>query len=174
MTRWLDPEERAAWVRLAAVVERLPGLLEAQLNRDADLTHFEYWVLAMLSEAPDGTLRMSELAALTSATLPRLSHVVQRLEGRGLLKRVPCREDRRATNARLTAAGRRTIVAAAPGHVQAVRDLVIDALSPEQVTQLTDILNQILPRLDSGALVAVERVTARAGDGSAGEGVAGD
>jgi DNA-binding MarR family transcriptional regulator len=158
MTRWLDPEERAAWVRLAAVVERLPGLLEAQLNRDAELTHFEYWVLAMLSDAPHGTLRMSELAALTSATLPRLSHVVQRLEHRGLVKRVPCPDDRRATNARLTAAGRRKIVAAEPGHVDEVRERVIDALSAEQVTQLTDILTAILRRLGPNALEAVERI----------------
>jgi len=156
MTRWLDPDERAAWVRLAAVMERLPGLLEAQLTHDADLTHFEYWVLAMLSEAPRGTLRMTQLAGRTSATLPRLSHVVQRLEQRGLLERVPCPEDRRATNARLTAAGRRKIVAAAPGHVDAVRELVVDALSAEQLGQLTEIMDAILPRLGPNALAAVE------------------
>lgn len=158
MTQWLTDEEQAAWVRLAAVVERLPGLLETQLNRDADLTHFEYWVLAMLSDAPRSTLRMTELAARTSATLPRLSHVVQRLEQRGLLERIPCPQDRRATNARLTAAGRRKLVAAAPKHVEEVRDLVFDALSPEQVRQLTEILNAILPRLGANALGAVERV----------------
>jgi DNA-binding MarR family transcriptional regulator len=164
MTRWLTPDERAAWVRLAAVVERLPGFLEAQLTRDADLTHFEYWVLAMLSDAPGDSLRMSELAALTSATLPRLSHVVQRLEQRGLVKRSPCPEDRRATNARLTAAGRRKIVAAAPGHVAEVRERVIDALTPEQVTQLTGILNAILPRLGPNALPAVEQIDRKVDD----------
>lgn len=159
MTRWLNDEEQAAWVRLAAVVERLPGLLETQLNKDADLTHFEYWVLAMLSDAPRGMLRMTELAARTSATLPRLSHVVQRLEQRGLLERIPCPQDGRATNARLTPAGRRKLVAAAPGHVKEVRELVIDALSPEQVRQLTEILNAILPRLGTNALDAVERIS---------------
>ncbi len=158
MTRWLSPEERAAWIRLAVLLERLPGLLEAQLNRDADLTHFEYWVLAMLSDSQRGTLRMTDLAAVTSATLPRLSHVVQRLEARGLVKRVPCPEDRRATNARLTAAGRRKIVAAAPGHVDEVRQRVIDALSPEQMQQLTGIVDAILPRLGQGAALAVERL----------------
>jgi DNA-binding MarR family transcriptional regulator len=162
MTRWLNPEERAAWVRLAAVLERLPGMLEAQLNRDADVTHFEYWVLAMLSEAPSGTLRMSALAALTSATLPRLSHVVQRLESRGLLKRVPCPQDRRATNARLTEAGRRKIKAAAPGHVEEVRNLVIDALTSEQLAQLTQSLDSILRRLGADAVVVAERLDAQA------------
>ena len=147
-TRWLDDEERAAWVRLAAVVELLPGVLEAQLKRDADLTHFEYWVLAMLSEAPQRTLRMTALASRTSATLSRLSHVVTRLEGRGLLERYPCPEDRRATNARLTEAGWELVVASAPGHLDTVREYVVDALTPKQIAALTTITGAILDRLD--------------------------
>ena len=78
--RWLDEEQRTAWVRLIALVELLPGVLDSQLRRDAGLSHFEYFVLAMLSEAPGRTLRMTVLAARTNATLPRLSHVVTRLE----------------------------------------------------------------------------------------------
>ncbi len=100
----LDQPELAAWVRLATVLELLPGVLDAQLRRDAGLMHFEYFVLAMLSEAPKRTLRMSELAAQTNSTPPRLSHVVTRLEGRGLVERIPCPDDARATNAHLTAA----------------------------------------------------------------------
>src|SRR5690349_21438260 len=99
-TPWLDTAEREAWLRLIAVVELLPGALDAQLRRDAGLTHFEYYVLAMLSEAPERTLRMTSLAQRTNATLPRLSHVVRRLEDRGLVERFPCLEDGRATNAR--------------------------------------------------------------------------
>jgi len=147
-TRWLDEDEQAAWVRLAAVVELLPGVLEAQLRRDADLTHFEYWVLAMLSEAPGRTLRMTALASRTSATLSRLSHVVARLEGRGLVDRVPCPEDRRATDARLTEAGWDLVVASAPGHLETVRNYVVDALTPRQITQLTAIAGAILDRID--------------------------
>ena len=147
-TRWLDDDERAAWVRLAAVVELLPGALEAQLKRDADLTHFEYWVLAMLSEAPERTLRMTALASRTSATLSRLSHVVTRLEGRGLLERFPCPEDRRATNARLTEAGWELVVASAPGHLDTVREYVVDALTPKQIAALATITGAILDRLD--------------------------
>ncbi|HVK45568.1 MAG TPA: MarR family transcriptional regulator, partial [Micropruina sp.] len=67
-TRWLDDEEIVAWVRLAAVLELLPTALDSQLRRDADLTHFEYFALAMLSEAPERTLRMTALAARTNAT----------------------------------------------------------------------------------------------------------
>ena len=150
-TRWLTREQLAAWVRLAAVLELLPPALDSQLRRDAELTHFDYYVLAMLSEAPERTLRMTRLAANTTATLARLSHVVQRLEARGLLERVPCPGDRRATNARLTEAGWQKVQAAAPGHVSFVRDNVIDALTPEQVSQLADITSAILGRLDPGA-----------------------
>ena len=152
-TRWLDEDEQAAWVRLAAVLELLPGVLEAQLRRDADLSHFEYWVLAMLSEAPERTLRMTALASRTSATLSRLSHVVARLESRGLLERFPCPEDRRATNARLTPAGWDVVVASAPGHLETVRTHVIDALTPRQISQLSAIAGAILDRVDPDGAV---------------------
>jgi DNA-binding MarR family transcriptional regulator len=147
-TDWLDRHELAAWVRLVAVLELLPGVLDGQLRRDADVMHFEYFVLAMLSEAPGRTLRMTELARRTNATLPRLSHVVRRLEERGLVERFPCPENRRATNARLTDQGLAKVEAAAPGHVANVRQHVIDALTPEQVTQLATIGDALLSRLD--------------------------
>lgn len=149
-TDWLHPEERAAWLRLIAVVELLPRVLDAQLRRDAGMSHFDYFVLAMLSEAPDRTLRMTALAQRTSATLPRLSHVVQKLEDRGLVERVSCPEDGRATNARLTTAGWDSVVAAAPGHVETVRHHVIDPLTPAQVRQLERISGAMLGRLDPG------------------------
>jgi DNA-binding MarR family transcriptional regulator len=155
-TQWLDGSELAAWVRLAAVVELLPGVLDSQLRRDAALTHFEYYVLAMLSEAPERTLRMTALAAQTNATLPRLSHVVSRLEGRGLVKRFPGPQDARATNVRLTPQGWCKVRDTAPGHVANVRRHVIDALTPEQVAQLTAITDAILQKLDpDGTMTAV-------------------
>jgi DNA-binding MarR family transcriptional regulator len=151
--RWLDDDELAAWIRLVGVVELLPGVLDGQLRRDAGLSHFEYYVLAMLSESPGRTLRMTALAARTNATLPRLSHVVRRLEERGLIERSACPQDARATNARLTDRGWKTLRATAPGHVETVRENVIDALTPEQVGQLAEIAEAILARLDpEGAL----------------------
>jgi DNA-binding MarR family transcriptional regulator len=150
-TTWLDERERQAWVRLGSLIQLLPAVLETQLKRDAELTHFEYWVLAMLSEAPDRTLRMTALAERTSATLSRLSHVVSRMEDRGLVERVPCAEDRRATNARLTDGGWDKLVETAPGHVAAVREYVFDALTPTQVAQLTEITESILLRVDPDA-----------------------
>ncbi len=153
---WLDEDERAAWLRLIAVVELLPGVLDAQLRADAGLTHFEYFVLAMLSEVPERTLRMTALAQRTNATLPRLSHVVSRLEGRDLVERFPCPEDGRATNARLTPAGWDVIVAAAPGHVDTVRRHVLNPLTPAQLKQLRGIGDALLARLDpDGRLTAL-------------------
>jgi DNA-binding MarR family transcriptional regulator len=152
--RWLDAQERAAWLRLIAVVELLPSALDAQLRRDSQLTHFDYYVLAMLSESPERTLRMTALAARTNATLPRLSHVVRRLEDRGLVERFPCPQDGRATNARLTPAGWDAVVAAAPGHVEAVRRHVLDPLSKQQVTQLREICDALLPTLDPDRTLA--------------------
>lgn len=147
-TRWLSDDELTAWVRLVGVVELLPGVLDAQLRRDAGLSHFDYFVLAMLSESPQRMLRMTALAARTNATLPRLSHVVRRLEDRGLIQRSTCPQDARATNARLTEKGWRTLQDTAPGHVATVRRHVIDALTPEQVDQLGAIAEAILGRLD--------------------------
>jgi DNA-binding MarR family transcriptional regulator len=146
--QWLTPDEREAWLRLIGVVELLPGALDTQLRVDSGLTHFEYFVLAMLSEAQHRTLRMTWLARRTNATLPRLSHVVRRLEDRGLVERFPCPEDGRATNARLTDAGWDAVVAAAPGHVATVRRYVIDALTPAQLEQLRDIGDALLAGLD--------------------------
>ncbi|ROQ40794.1 MarR family transcriptional regulator [Frondihabitans sp. PhB188] len=147
-TRWLTSDEREAWVRFAAVLELLPGVLDSQLQRDERLTHFDYFVLAMLSEAPDRTLRMTALATRTNATLPRLSRVVTRLEEQRLVARSPSADDRRATDASLTDAGWRKVVHAAPGHVANVRDSVIDALTPAQVVQLRSISDAVLGRLD--------------------------
>lgn len=167
-TRWLDDDEIEAWVRLAGVLELLPGTLDSQLRRDADLTHFDYFVLAMLSETPGRTLRMTALAARTNATLPRLSHVIRRLEERGLVERFPCPEDGRATNVRLTEVGWEKVVATAPGHVATVRHYVIDALSREQIAQLSAIAEALLQRLDpTGAMHRYERAPAEH-DGPAG------
>lgn len=167
-TTWLDEEERAAWLRLVAVVELLPGALDGQLRRDAGLTHFEYFVLAMLSEAEGRTLRMTALAQRTNATPARLSHVVRRLEERGLVERRPSRGDRRSVNAHLTTAGWDAVVAAAPGHVAAVRHHVLDPLSRGEVEQLTRIGDALLTRLDPDrrmtGLYAPESATAADGD----------
>lgn len=147
-TPWLTPEQLSAWVRFVGVVELLPGVLDTQLQRDSKLSHFEYYVLAILSEAPSRTLRMTGLAARTNATLPRLSHVVTRLEKRGFISRAVCDADRRAMNAHLTEAGWEAVVDAAPGHARTVRSNVFAPLSDEQVSQLYEISDLILGQID--------------------------
>lgn len=147
--RWLSDDEQRAWRRLAAVILKLPAELERQLQADADISHYEYWVLALLSEAPDRTLQLKDLAAQSNATLSRLSHVVKRLEQRGWLVREPCPDDARANNAVLTEQGWQKVVATAPGHVEHVRSLVFDGLDDADVTDLTGVCDAILDRLDA-------------------------
>lgn len=146
--RWLSAEERDAWLRFAAVLEILPRVLDSQLVRDEKLTHFDYFVLAMLSESPKATLRMSALATMTNATPPRLSKVMDRLVTQGFVERQACPGDGRATNAVLTEAGWAKVRQAAPGHVETVRRYAIDVLSPEQVRQLAEIAERMLSELD--------------------------
>jgi DNA-binding MarR family transcriptional regulator len=148
--RWLTPPERDAWLSLAGVLIKLPAALDAQLQRDARMSHFEYMVLVGLSEAPGRALRMSDLAELANGSLSRLSHVITRLEGRGWVRREACREDGRYTNAVLTEEGWDKVVATAPGHVETVRALVIDTLSAEQVGQLHDIARRVMAQVAPG------------------------
>ncbi len=147
-TRWLDDGERDAWLGLMRVLAKLPPLLDAQLGRSAGLTFFEYTVLAMLSEQEDRALRMTRLASLISASPSRLSHAARHLEARGLLVRAPDPDDGRCIRAVLTREGLDVVSRAAPGHVEAVRELVIDALGPDQLRALREANDQILGRID--------------------------
>jgi len=148
--RWLSPEERATWLSLVGVMVKLPAALDAQLQRDSGLSYIEYMVLAMLSEQPDRMMRMSELAAAINASLSRLSHLAKRLEGQGFITRRPDAADGRYTNAVLTDAGMAAVVASAPGHVTAVRSLVFDALTPEQMQGLREAGDRIVAKVDPG------------------------
>ncbi len=133
---WLTDEQQAAWRPFIAMLLRLPAALDAQLQRDAGITSFDYLVLSGLSESPSGTLRMSELAAIANSSLSRLSHVVSRLETKGWVRREPCPGDGRFINAVLTDDGWQKVMATAPGHVAAVRELLIEVLSQEEFAQL--------------------------------------
>jgi DNA-binding MarR family transcriptional regulator len=179
--RWLDAGEQQAWLALASALIRLPAALDAQLQRDAGISHFEYQVLSMLSMAPQRTLRMSALAELAEGSLPRLSQVAGRLEKRGWVRRTPDPADGRYTLAVLTDQGRAKVAQAAPGHVETVRRLVFDPLTKAQTRQLRDISRRIVRAIDPGdpcladqPLTAVtqrdgSRPAARAGAGLATE-----
>ena len=150
-TRWLSGPEEATWRALATVLVKLPWALECQLQQDAGLSFIEYHVLARLSEDPEHTLRMSELAMLTNASLSRLSHLVKRLESRGLVRREADPVDGRFTNAILTKAGYKLLVESAPGHVARVRSLVIDPLSSAELRQLRDASERLIARIEASS-----------------------
>jgi DNA-binding MarR family transcriptional regulator len=149
--RWLDAGEKQAWLALVSVLIRLPAALDAQLERDAGISHFEYAVMAGLSEAPGRSMRMSELAMLAEGSLPRLSQVVGRLEKRGWVHRAPDPADGRYTLAILTGEGWTKMAVTAPGHVEEVRRLIFDPLTKAQTRQLHEIGRRIIRVIDPDA-----------------------
>jgi DNA-binding MarR family transcriptional regulator len=146
---WLDDVQQDSWRAFAAAMVKLPWALECQLQRDAGLSFIEYHALARLSENSGHTLRMSELAQVTNASLSRLSHLIKRLERRNLVRREPDPTDGRYTNAILTRAGLRLLTASAPAHVAKVRELVIDALSPAELRALRTASERILHQIET-------------------------
>jgi DNA-binding MarR family transcriptional regulator len=141
---WLSDQQQATWRHFVALLIRFPAALDAELQKDAGITQFDYIVLSSLSEAPNRTLRMSELAATSSSSLSRLSHVVSRLEAKGWVRRAQCPGDGRFINAVLTEEGWQKVVATAPGHVAAVRELLINTLTEEEFAQLGAISEKVL------------------------------
>jgi DNA-binding MarR family transcriptional regulator len=148
---WLTPGQLASWLSVARMLTRLPWAIDAQLQRDADLSMIEYMSMAILSTSPEQTLRMSDLAERISSSLSRLSHLVKRLESRGYVRREADPADGRFTNAILLPAGLSKLESAAPGHVAYVRQLVIDNLSPERLRRLGQDADRIVQRIDSPA-----------------------
>jgi DNA-binding MarR family transcriptional regulator len=148
MTRWLTPDEQRAWRAYLEASRRLLDTLDRELQRDAGMPHAYYEILVRLSEAPERTLRMSDLAEATGSSRSRLSHAVARLEEAGWVSRRSCPTDRRGQLAVLTDAGHAALSAAAPGHVEGVRRHLLDALTPAQVRQLCEISETLLAHLD--------------------------
>ncbi|WP_435106218.1 MarR family winged helix-turn-helix transcriptional regulator [Nocardiopsis synnemataformans] len=148
--RWLGQEQSKAWIELAGMMIALPSTLDAQLQRDAGISHVEYQVLSWLSMSPERTARMSQIAEMAHVRLSHLSRIASRLEGRGWLRRRPDPDDGRATLAVLTDDGWDKVVATAPGHVEEVRRLVFDNLSATQVRQLQQIGHRVLEAIQPG------------------------
>ncbi|HTJ77146.1 MAG TPA: MarR family transcriptional regulator [Acidimicrobiales bacterium] len=137
--RWLDDEEQRTWRAFLGAIRRLTTELDRELQRDADMPHAYYEILVTLSETPDRTMRMNELAERCQSSRSRLSHAVARLEEAGWVERRACPTDKRGALAVLTDKGFAALEAAAPGHVEAVRQNLFDLLTPEQVRQLGEI-----------------------------------
>jgi DNA-binding MarR family transcriptional regulator len=133
---WLDDDQQLAWRHVVGLFMTLPGALESDMQRNAGLSLFEYLVLASLSEADNGILQMSALAHRANSTLTRLSHLISRLEKRGWVVKRPSTSDRRASTVALTAAGKKKIDRAAPGHAECVQQLVVRPLGAAQLKHL--------------------------------------
>jgi DNA-binding MarR family transcriptional regulator len=139
----LRGDDLETWSALATVLEWLPPALDAQLQRDSDLTHFEYGILFALADAPDRSLRMSVLASYANSSLSRLSRAVTRLESKHWLQRSPDPDDGRSTIATLTEEGAERFELATPGHAQTVHRLILNPLTRAQTRQLREISQRI-------------------------------
>ncbi|AYF78193.1 MarR family transcriptional regulator [Nocardia yunnanensis] len=156
MTKWLNPKEQRAWRTLVALTTRLPAALDTQLQRESGITHFEFFVMTLLSEEPGHRLQLSELAQKANASLSRLSHVVSKLERLGWAQRVTI-SGRRGAQAVLTDAGFRKVTEAAPGYLECVRGLVFDGLDAEQTAQLLELGETLVAQLDKGMARGIGR-----------------
>jgi DNA-binding MarR family transcriptional regulator len=157
--RWLDEEQQRTWRAWLAVSELVPRALDAQLQRDAGLSHAAYVVLAMLSEAPGRSRRMSDLARRANQSQSRLSHTVARLEERGWVRRERSADDGRGNVAVLTDAGWDVVRTVAPGHVDAVREAMFAPLTAEQTRVLGDAMQAILDQLDPDRSLRIDLTT---------------
>ena len=146
-TRWLNHREARAWRQFILMQGQLRSRLGSLLQRETGLSEADYEVLVNLSETPGGRLRPSEIGGATKWEKSRISHHISRMEERGLVQRMACPTDRRGALVAITAAGRRAIERAAPRHVEHVRDLFIDALTPAQLDALAEISEAVLARL---------------------------
>ncbi len=164
-TRWLSDDEQRVWREFNAATRMLSAHLEGQLQHDSGMPHTYYEVLVALSEADGRRLRMSELADARQASRSRLSHAVARLEANGWVRREACPTDKRGAWAVLTDEGFTALEAAAPGHVEAVRESLFDPLTPEQVTALGEISAAIRQRLSPKCAAAQAAEEAREHEG---------
>ncbi|GAA2504996.1 MarR family winged helix-turn-helix transcriptional regulator [Streptomyces longisporus] len=147
-TRWLTEKEQRAWRAYIAATHLLEDAIDRQLQQDAGMPHLYYSILANLSEAPDGRLRMTDLAERAKITRSRLTYAVTRLEKDGLIRREDCQWDKRSSFAMLTDEGMAVLERTAPGHVETVRSLLFDQLTPQQVEQLEEIFSGVVQALE--------------------------
>jgi DNA-binding MarR family transcriptional regulator len=147
MSRWLTEEEQRAWRGLLRMTSQLNARANRLLLQEYGISLADYEVLVALSEAPEGQLRVFEVADALAWEQSRVSHQLARMQRRGLIAREGCATDARGAFAVLTTAGRAAIERAAPAHVEQVRQLVFDELSHEQVSALTEITTRVLDRL---------------------------
>jgi DNA-binding MarR family transcriptional regulator len=141
---WLTPQEEQLWRGWIKLNADLSATLQRELQADAGLSMPDYEVLVHLTDSSEGQVRVTDLAGLLRWERSRLSHHVTRMERRGLVERSECVDDGRGAFVAITKTGRAAIIRAAPGHVRAVRRLMFDALSAEEITCLGGMLEKLL------------------------------
>jgi DNA-binding MarR family transcriptional regulator len=156
VTKWLNPVEQRAWRILVALTTRLPAAMDTQMQREAGVTHFEYFVLELLAAEPEHRLQLSELASQANASLSRLSHVVTKLERLGWAQRQVL-AGRRGADAVLTETGYRKVQEATPGYLEAVHGLVFDGLDDRQTEQLLELGEAVVAQLEAGLTRGIGR-----------------
>jgi DNA-binding MarR family transcriptional regulator len=140
----LDGDEEILWRSLVELLLRLPQVLDQHFDREAKVSMTDYSVLVALSEAPDGELRMGDLAEATALSRSRMSRVVDDLIRRSLVTRRKCEQDGRSALAALTPEGQAALAAAYPGHLARVRSLVLDHITKSEMRTMTQALSRIL------------------------------
>lgn len=149
MTRWLNEDEQKSWRAWLAATHLLNDRLSRELQERHGITIADYEILVRLSEKPDRRMRMSELAAATLSSRSRLSHQIDRMEKAGFVERQECADDRRGSFAAMTPDGWKALVAAAPDHVEGVREHLVDQLSAEDFAALGAACQQVADHLQS-------------------------
>lgn len=157
---WLDLEQLWAWMHLVAMVEALPAALDAQLKRDAGINRFEYMILVGLSDSPDRTMAMSQLALAATGSLSRLSHAVSRLASKGWVERQAAGTGRQM-DVRLTDTGLARLQEIAPGHVREARRLVVDVLGRDELAALGRAARTVLQAVSPEFVVALDETHQR-------------
>ena len=157
--RWLSAEEQRIWRRWLLLNGRLAATLQRELHEDSGLSSSDFEVLVNLTDSPDGRVRVTELATQLLWERSRVSHHVTRMERRGMVQRADCAEDGQGAWVVITPAGRATIERATPAHVEAVRHLMFDALTDEEVTHFGATVDKLLSRIEDGGAPAPSPVT---------------
>lgn len=146
--RWLNENQQRFWRLYVDVQHHLEAVLHRELLAESGLSSAEFALLVPLSERPTANLRAKDLCRELGWDRTRLSHLVNRMEKRGLVRRSACADDARGSVVGLTDEGRRAITDAAPAHIEAVRRYLIDLLDEDEMATMTDVFQRVLERLD--------------------------
>ena len=141
----LSPAELGAWRGFLRVHAELIQDLDASLRAAHDISLSGYEVLMLLSDAPGGRMRISELSRATILSVSGVSRLVDRLAAAGLVTKEACEDDARGAFAALTASGRGRVRAARASHLAEVRRRFLEHLSDDEMAALASVWERMVP-----------------------------